>query len=82
MKHENALIITIIMVVHSIIRLCACKHTEGNMYLFSYPSGWGWRRRHRNKVDAFWRRRCRLLQVIVTLKYTITKQLYQVSMYL
>lgn len=38
------------------------------MYLFSYSSGWGWSRRHRHKVDALWRWRCRLLQIIITLR--------------
>lgn len=46
------------------------------MYLFSYPSGWGWCRRHRDKVDALRGRRCRLLQVIVTLeKHTVIKHI-------
>lgn len=41
------------------------------MHLFSNPSGWRWGGRHGHKVDALWRWRRRLLQIVVTLRTVV-----------
>lgn len=66
---------TIAFIWLDLIRLCACKDTGGQMYLFPYAPCWGRGRRHRHEVDALWRRRCRLLIIVALRSHNYKKHI-------